>query len=160
MNSAHLHLVVNHLPIIIPITSLVVLIVGFSIKSEVVKRVSYFLFFIAALSTMVAFSTGEGAEEIAEGLPDVTEHLIHEHEEKAEAFALLNYVLGLISIVSIWASWKQKQFSKWLGIAIFLFSILVIFKGREVGTSGGEIRHTEIRKGAKIDHEEHDEDHE
>lgn len=159
MNDAHLHLVVNHLPIIIPIAAVVVLVAGFILKSEVVKRVSYFLFLVAAICTMPAFATGEGAEEVAEGLPGVTDHLIHEHEEKAEGFAILNYLLGLISLVGIWASWKQKQFAKWIAIVVFLFAIVVIIKGREVGTSGGEIRHTEIRKGAKIQEEDH-EDHE
>lgn len=146
MNGAHFHLVVNHLPIIIPMAALIVLIVGLIIKSEVVKRTAYLLFVVGAICTMPAFASGEGAEEIAENLPGVTEHLIHEHEEKAEAFALLNYALGLISIIAIWASWKQKSFSKWLSILILAMSLVVIFKGREVGTSGGEIRHTEIRK--------------
>ena len=150
MNNAHLHLVVNHLPIIIPITGFLVLTLGFILKLEVIKRVSYFLFVLAAICTMPAFVTGEGAEEIAEGLNGVTEYLIHEHEEKAEAFAILNYVIGIVSILAIWASWKQKQFSKWLGIAILLFAIVVIFKGREVGTSGGEIRHTEIRSTTSV----------
>ena len=159
MNDAHFHLVVNHLPIIIPIVAVVVLIAGIIIKSEVVKRVSYFLFVMAAICTFPAFATGEGAEEVAEGLPGVTEHFIHEHEEKAEAFALLNYLLGFISMIGIWASWKQKQFAKWLSFAILLFAFIVIFKGREVATSGGEIRHTEIRKGSKIQDEDKNEDH-
>lgn len=158
MNDAHLHLVVNHLPIIIPIAAVTVLVAGFILKSEVVKRVSYFLFVVAAICTMPAFATGEGAEEVAEGLPGVTEHLIHEHEEKAEGFALLNYLLGLISLVGIWASWKQKQFAKWIAIVVLFLAIIVVIKGREVGTSGGEIRHTEIRKGAKIQEEEHEDE--
>lgn len=158
MNDAHLHLVVNHLPIIIPIAAVVVLVAGFILKSEVVKRVSYFLFVVAAICTMPAFATGEGAEEVAEGLPGVTEHLIHEHEEKAEGFALLNYLLGLISLVGIWASWKQKQFEKWISILVLLLAVVVAIKGREVGTSGGEIRHTEIRKEAKVLENEHDEE--
>ena len=147
MNGAHFHLVVNHLPIIIPMAALIVLILGLIIKSEVVKRTAYFLFVVGAICTMPAFASGEGAEEMAESLPGVTEQLIHEHEEKAEAFALLNYALGLISIVAVWASWKQKSFAKWLSIVMLVLALVVIFKGREVGTSGGEIRHTEIRKG-------------
>jgi uncharacterized membrane protein len=147
MNGAHFHLVVNHLPIIIPMAALIVLILGLIIKSEVVKRTAYFLFVVGAICTMPAFASGEGAEEMVENLPGVTEQLIHEHEEKAEAFALFNYALGLISIVAVWASWKQKSFAKWLSILILAMALVVIFKGREVGTSGGEIRHTEIRKG-------------
>ncbi len=149
MNGAHFHLVVNHLPIIIPMAALIVLILGLIIKSEVVKRTAYFLFVVGAICTMPAFASGEGAEEMAENLPGVTEQLIHEHEEKAEAFALFNYALGLISIVAIWASWKQKSFAKWFSLLILALSLVVILKGREVGTSGGEIRHTEIRKAGE-----------
>ena len=32
----------------------------------------------------VSMATGEGAEEIAENLPSVTDQIIHEHEEMAE----------------------------------------------------------------------------
>lgn len=37
MNSAHLHLVVNHLPIIFPIVGVIVMITGLVSKSEAVK---------------------------------------------------------------------------------------------------------------------------
>jgi len=37
MNGAHYHLVVNHLPIIIPVIGLLVLIGGFIVQSEIVK---------------------------------------------------------------------------------------------------------------------------
>ncbi|MBI1837337.1 MAG: hypothetical protein HYR91_08745 [Flavobacteriia bacterium] len=147
MNGAHFHLVVNHLPIIIPMAALIVLIVGFIVKSEAVKRTSYFLFLISAICTIPAFTSGEGAEELAESLPEVTDHLIHEHEEKAESFALFSYALGVLSLISLWASWKKQQFAKWLSYFILLLALVVIIKGREVGTTGGEVRHTEIRKG-------------
>ncbi len=156
MNEAHFHLVVNHLPIIVPIVALLVVAIGFFIQSEVVKRTAYFLFIIGAICTIPAFTSGEGAEEIVEELPGVSHRLIHEHEEKAELFAMLNYLLGAISLIGIWFSWKQKQMAKWIGWLILSFSLVVIYIGRQVGTSGGEIRHTEIRADYKGGEEEHD----
>lgn len=160
MNQAHFHLVVNHLPIILPFAGLVVLIGGMLFKSELVKRMSYFLFALSAIATVLAMSSGEGAEEIAEGLPGVTENFIHEHEEKAELFAIFSYLLGAFALAGLWASWKSKRFSVVLSYVILLMSLVVLFLGKQTGTSGGEIRHTEIRSGKQIPAGEHNEEEE
>lgn len=145
MNQAHFHLVVNHLPIILPIAGVLVLIGGIVFRSEIVKRMAYFLFAIGAVSALSAMTSGEGAEEIAETLPGVTDNVIHEHEESAELFALLSYVFGALSLFAMWASWKKKKISSLLTYLVLIFSLIVLFLGRQTGTTGGEIRHTEIR---------------
>lgn len=147
MNDAHFHLVVNHFPIIIPIIGLLVMAAGIGIKSEIIKRTAFGLFILGALFTLPAFGTGEGAEEIIENLPGIEERYIKAHEEAAETFALLSYGLGLLSIVGLWSNWKEKSFSKVLSIIVLLFAVVVLFFGKEVGTTGGEIRHPEIRDG-------------
>ena len=162
MNSAHFHLVVNHLPIIFPIAGLIVLAIGIGFKAEMVKRTSYFLFTIGAVSAAVAMNSGEGAEEIVEELNGVSHKLIHNHEENAESMAVLSYLLGLTSLLALWASWKGKSFSKLLSYVVAVLSLVTIFLGKQTGTSGGEIRHTEIRTGVATDQssdmeEEHEE---
>lgn len=148
MNGAHFHMVVNHLPIIFPIVGFIVLVVGFLVKSDVVKRTGFLVFILGAISNMPAFVSGEEAEEIVEGLSGVSHRLIHEHEEKAEVFGMMNYLLGLFSLIALWASWKGKQFAKYLGLLVLIFAPFVLYLAKETGTSGGEIRHTEIRKDA------------
>lgn len=145
MNDAHLHLVVNHLPIVFPIAGLVVLIITVLSKSEAVKRTAYLLFIISAISTALASATGEEAEEMVENLDGYSHELIHEHEEHAETFALASYSLGLISLFALWASMKEKSYEKWLLIGVFALALVCIFLSSETGTSGGEIRHIEIR---------------
>jgi uncharacterized membrane protein len=164
MNEAHLHLTFNHLPIIIPIIGLLIMIGGILLKSEVIKRTAYAVFILGALATIPAFASGEGAEEIAENLPEVTHHLIHEHEEVAETFALLSYLLGGISLIGLWSNWKQKSLSNVSTYITALLSVIVISTAKKTGTTGGEIRHTEIRSSqdassnTEMEHEEADED--
>ncbi|HMT53898.1 MAG: hypothetical protein IPG48_14855 [Saprospiraceae bacterium] len=148
MNDAHFHLVFNHFPIIVPIVGMLILIVGFFVDSDVVKRTAFGVFIFGAIMTFPAMFTGEGAEEVAEKLPGITHDIIHEHEEKAEVFAILSYILGLLSIGALWASLKQKSFANILSIAVLLLGLVGFYLGRQVGTSGGEIRHTEIRANA------------
>lgn len=145
MNDAHWHLVVNHLPIIFPLVGIIILITGFISKSEAVKRTAFMLFIFGALASIVAMSTGEGAEDIAEKISGVTKKFIHEHEEIAETFSILTYILGAISVIGLWASFQKKSFSNALAIIILVFTFVVLFFGKETGTTGGEIRHTEIR---------------
>jgi uncharacterized membrane protein len=150
MNDAHLHLVFNHFPIIVPIVGMIILIAGFFSNSGVVKKTALGVFVLGALLTFPAMYTGEGAEEIAEKLPDVTDLLIHEHEEKAETLAIINYILGFVSFIGFWAFWKQKSFANYIAIAVLCLGLAGLYFGKMTGTSGGEIRHTEIRSGAPI----------
>ena len=66
MNDAHLHLLVNHFPIIGTIFGLGILIAGIIFKNNAVKNVSYVIFIVTAIFALIAMSTGEGAEEIVE----------------------------------------------------------------------------------------------
>lgn len=149
MNGAHWHLVVNHLPIIFPLVGLIVLITGFITKSTAVKRTAFMIFILGAFAAMAAMATGEGAEDVVEKLSGVTKNYIHKHEEAAEIFALLAYILGGMAIIALWTSFKQKSYSNILAIGTLVFAIVVLFFAQQTGTSGGEIRHTEIRSGAQ-----------
>ncbi len=150
MNNAHLHLIVNHLPIIFPIAGLVILLFGIFTKSETSKRNAYILFIIGALSSIAAMATGEGAEEAVEHLPGVAENLIKIHEEAAELLAGLSYVLGAVSLAGLFASYKKLSFEKYVPFAALILAAAALFFGARAGTTGGEIRHTEIRSGAAI----------
>lgn len=147
MNNAHLHLVVNHLPIIFPLVGLIVLISAFFTKNETVKRTSYLIFVLGAVASVIAMATGEGAEEAVENLPGVTENLIHNHEEAAELFAVISYILGALSLAGIYISFKNLSFSKFVSYAVSVLALVTLFFAQQTGNSGGQIRHTEIRSG-------------
>ncbi|WP_317897622.1 hypothetical protein [Aurantibacillus circumpalustris] len=150
MNGAHWHLAVNHLPIIFPIVGVIVMTTGLISKSEVVKRTAFMIFVFGALAAIAAMNTGEGAEEVVEKINGVTENFIESHEETAETFAILSYIIGGISLLGLWASFKQKTFSSLISISTLIFAFVVLFFANQTGTTGGEIRHTEIRSGNSI----------
>lgn len=145
MNSAHLHLVVNHLPIIFPIVGIIVMLTGLISKSEAVKRTAFMIFTLGALTTFAAMASGEGAEEVVENISGISEDYIERHEDAAKLFAILSYLLGVLSLIGLWASFKQKTFSNILSLGTLAFAVVVLFFAKQTGTTGGEIRHTEIR---------------
>jgi uncharacterized membrane protein len=148
MNDAHYHLLVNHFPIIGVIFGLGILVFGLVLKNNIVKNVAYTVFIVAALFAAVSMATGDGAEEAVEHMPAVGKHIIHEHEEMAEKLALVLYVLGIISLLGMYTNFKNHSKAKLVSLLALVLAILAVFLGKQTGTSGGEIRHTEIRTGA------------
>lgn len=145
MNNAHIHLIVNHLPIVGLLIGTLILISGLVLRKPDVKFTALWVYVFSAITAFLAFQSGERAEEVIEHLPGISESLIHRHEEYAESFLLLSLVLGGLSMLSIVALWKNFKYSQYL---IFLNLGLAIATGvsaKYTGTSGGEIRHTEIR---------------
>jgi uncharacterized membrane protein len=157
MNGAHWHLLVNHLPIIFPVVGVITMFTGLIFKSDAVKRMAFLIFIIGALTAIPSMSTGEGAEETVEHIAGVTENLIENHEETAETFAILSYILGGISLLGLWLSIKQNAFAKLGYIATLVFALVVIYFARQTGATGGEIRHSEIRTGNNVSAGEHSE---
>lgn len=145
MNDADLHMVVNHFPIIGLIFGTGILVVGIVLKNKSVQNTAFIVLVIAAVFGFVSMATGEGAEEIVEDLPNVGHKIIHEHEELAEKFVLFLYVTGVLALISLFLNLKNNTKAKYLIYTTLGASILTCVFAQSVGTSGGEIRHTEIR---------------
>jgi uncharacterized membrane protein len=160
MNDAHLHMVLNHFPIIGLIIGTLILLAGIIFKSVVSKKIALTVLLFSAVFAIPTFGTGEDAEEVVEHMSTMTEqthHLIHEHEEKAEFFMPFIWSIILLSLASLFFEWKKKTFAKYISILTLIVSLIACYIAREVGTSGGEIAHPEIRKDFKISkHEEHE----
>lgn len=166
MNDAHLHLLINHFPIIGLIIGTLILLSGIVFRSVVTRKVAYVVLFFACVFAIPTNGSGEGAEEVVEHMPTMTEeghHLIHEHEEKAEFFMPFAWSIMFLSLISLFLDWKKKKVAIYLAILTLGVSIAASYIVREVGTSGGEISHPEIRKNFKVseheEHEEHEEKH-
>ena len=148
MNDAHLHLVVNHFPIIGTILGLGILITGIILKNNTVKSTAYVLFIVAAIFAAFTMSTGEGAEELVEDMPSIGKQIIHEHEEMAEKLAIILYVLGAVSLAGLFLNYKKHSKAQLISYIALIIAIAGVFFAQQTGTTGGEIRHTEIRANA------------
>jgi uncharacterized membrane protein len=143
-NEAHLHLIINHFPIILPIIGCVILLLGFLLKNDVVKRISFGIFISAAIAAFFTMNSGKGAEEIVEELGR-SHKAIHIHEEYAETFAIMSYVLGILSILALWFNWRKHPFKELSMFLVLGISLIVVYLASGTGQTGGEITHEEIR---------------
>lgn len=145
MNDAHLHLMVNHFPIIGLIFGFGILISGLYFRNNGIKNTAYSVFIVAAITAFLSMYTGEGAEELVEDMPNIGHHIVHEHEEYAEKLALILYVLGALSILGFYLNVKIHAKARLVSVIILVTAAVGLIFALKTGTSGGEIRHTEIR---------------
>jgi uncharacterized membrane protein len=144
MNTAHIHLLITHLPIIGAFIGLLILLFAYLKKDANVKTAAYLVFVVCAIGACIAYATGEGAEEVVENLPGVVEAAIETHEDAAMYSLISMIALGVMSIIGIiqirWNS-SKLNFIHSLIVFLSLFSMASI---AYTGNLGGKIRHTEI----------------
>ena len=145
MNAAHLHLIVNHLPIVgIPLAAILVAW-GLFRKSRDVLRASLGLAIAMAAATYPVFLTGEPAEEAIDNTTWVDEVAVERHEERAESALIVVLLTGALAAVALWQLRGNREIT--IVMPVFVLSALLASAGFLAWTAleGGKIRHTEIR---------------
>jgi uncharacterized membrane protein len=145
MNPAHLHLMLNHIPVLG--TAFCMALVGWALiqKSEELKRVSLGAFVIVALLAIPAYLTGEPAEEVIEHLSGVSEATIEEHEDAA-TFAFAGVLaVGAAALGGLVFHWRAKPAPNWIVVVVLVLSVIVFAMMIRTANLGGLIRHPELR---------------
>jgi uncharacterized membrane protein len=148
VNYAHLHLLLNHVPVIGSIVGLGLFLISFFGKNEDLRRASYIIFVGVALVTIPAFLSGFGAEQMIKG-PGVSDAMIHRHEGSALLSLWFMELTGAIALVGIWQSQTTSRPSRLNVSLVLLFSLLTVVLMARTGNTGGDIRHPEVRQEAE-----------
>lgn len=147
MNGVHVHLLLNHFPVIGILIGLVVFALGVWRRNDSWTRLALGLFAAVALVALATMLTGEAAEEAVENLPGVSESIIETHEEAAQLAAIGTYLLGAISLTALlWL--RRRPLPRSLTVVVLPVVLLVSGLMGYAANLGGQIRHTEIRTGA------------
>jgi uncharacterized membrane protein len=148
MDQGHIHLIITHLPIFGSFLGTLILIYGILSKSAQVKIAAYGVLVISAIGAVIAYLTGEAAEELVEDFAAVSHQAIHVHEEAAFYAFVSMIVLGVLSLVALVLTLRQSPQMK---IASFVVLVMAGFSFSTVartGYLGGQIRHIEVAGAA------------
>jgi len=145
MTPAHLHLVFNHLPILGTLFGILVLLAGLALRNPSVKRTALGVLVMSAGFAVMASFTGEGAEEAVEGLPGIGEALIGRHEDLAEMFLFASLALGAVALLTFISDLFSWKITRALYVLVLAGAAGTMVLAWQTGSSGGEIRHPEIR---------------
>ena len=144
MDPTRIHLLITHLPVYGLFLGFLALLYGAVRKDRQVKMVSLFLIIVTTIGAIIAFRTGESAEEAVEHLAGVTHDAIEEHEESAELTILFFYGLGVFTAIALYFEMKAKRYAQELSFFVLAFTIVTFFLVAQTANLGGKIRHTEI----------------
>jgi uncharacterized membrane protein len=148
MNWAYIHLVINHFPIIGVIIGTTLLVAGVIFKNQGVTISGLGTIVFAALMAIVAYLTGNPAEELMRGFPDIAKSLISRHENIATMGMYLMVTAGLLAASSLYSIWKKDKSIRLLIMLTLAFSVISSGAMVYIGRTGGQIRHSEFRNEA------------
>lgn len=144
MSPVHLHLVLNHVPVIGTLIGICLLAYAVLRRDDRLIRVCLGMFAVLAAVAVATFLTGEPAEEAVEGLAGVSESIVEQHEGAARLATIALGFLGLLS-VAVLLRFRARALPR--QAALLLLAAALVPAGMMAWTAnlGGQIRHSEIR---------------
>ncbi len=148
MNPAHLHLILNHIPVVGLGAALLLLLYAMARKNDELKRVTLAAFVLLALVAIAVYLTGKAAEDSVEHLPGVSEAFIDRHQDAATVSLVAIELLGAVSLAGLIFSRRSNSLLRWFAVISLVISLATAGLITWTANLGGQISHTEIRAGA------------
>jgi len=149
MNLTHVHLVLNHLPVLGSVFGLGLLLFGLWRASDEIKKTALGVFVLVALSAVPVYLTGEPAEDAVDRIASVSKPAIERHEEAASVALGVVMGLGFAALVAL-AVWRGgRRLPGWASVLFVSAALVAIAAMAWTAYLGGPIRHSEIRAADK-----------
>ena len=146
MHPVHLHLALNHIPVLGTLFLLIWLVVAWIRRDQSVIRQSLWGIVVLMLVSIPIKFTGDNAEESLSGEPISTRERITHHETAADRATTGIFVAGLFAAGVLFKTRKEKSVSHVL-LAIMTALLVATFALMALtANSGGAIRHPEVRQ--------------
>lgn len=147
MTPVHLHLLLNHVPVLGVAFGLLILLGGMAWRRADVTRVGLALFVAAGLAAIPTYLSGEPAEEAVEHAAGTVEAWVEPHEEAALVSLVLVEALGVLALGTLWVHRRKPAVPQPLVVAPAVLALVTAGSLSWTANLGGQIRHTEIRGG-------------
>ena len=146
-NVAHLHIAINHIPVILIPAALVVLAVGVWRRSEAVFRTGIVVAWAGVAFGLATYFTGDAAADLVMAVEKAQEKtldpIVGEHDASA-GWALGSAVL--VTVAGVWA-WRRKGLGREVTVPLLVLTALSSAILGRTALLGGRIRHPEARAG-------------
>jgi len=150
MSAAHLHLALNHIPLLGILFGALLLAYGLWRGASDVQKASLGLLAVAGLSTIAVYLTGEPAEEIVEGLAGVSYDAIEAHEELGTYALVAGLLTGFASIVALVLGTIRGRLTRGSVVLTLVVALAATGLIGYTANLGGTISHPELRTEAPV----------
>src|SRR5258708_12819229 len=126
MNFVHIHLLLNHFPVIGSIIGFCLFLISFFGKNESLRRGSLIIFAAMALIAIPTFASGKGAQLMLKDKPGISDAFMQRHEGAAMLALWFLEATGAFSLAGLWQIHRQARMSPWNFQVLFIFSLLAV----------------------------------
>jgi uncharacterized membrane protein len=147
MYSAHIHLLLNHWPIIGTFIALGFFVISLLSRQDQLKQASLGLFAFIALLAIPAYMSGNSAQLFLKDTPEVSIMLVQTHQGAALLALIFMEITGAFAMIGLWQFSRADRNGKpagWNSAVVLLLSLLTSGLLAITGNTGGDIRHPEI----------------
>ncbi len=145
MSATHIHLMLNHVPVLGVLFGLGLLAAGTWKRSDTLKRAAFVVFLVCAVAALPAYLTGEPSGKAVQGLPGLSNRVVEEHETVAQLAMSAVLVLGGLGASGLWLFRRGSVIPSWFGWLLLAVALVTGVLMSWTANLGGQIRHTEIR---------------
>jgi len=149
LNLPHIHLLLNHWPILGAFIALALYVVALVTRNRDIKQVSLVLFALVAIVAVPVYLSGNAAADTIKKQPTPPDKAIVEAHEGAAmlAFTFLE-LTGILSLAGLWQFARSKKEEEhaatWVSAAVLISGTITAIVTAIAGNTGGDIRHPEI----------------
>jgi len=147
MDLTHIHLLLNHFPVIGNIIGGGLFLLSLIAKSDDLKRASLVVLLGISLIAIPTYLSGNGAQDAIKSLPGVSKSMVETHEGAALVALGFMEVTGAFAWLGLWQFRRLARVPNWNLAVTLVFTLVSLGLMARVSNLGGEIRHAEIRAG-------------
>jgi len=143
MNWPHVHLLLNHVPVLGTIFGLALLAWGLVRRNSTLERAALVTFVLIALAAIPAYFTGGAAEESVGHIAGMSDSAIEAHEEVALLALIGIELLGAVALGTLLLA--RSRFAILLTRSVLALALTTTALMTWTANLGGRIRHSELQ---------------
>lgn len=144
MNAAHVHLMVNHLPLFAVLFGGGILALGLLRNDRTIKSIGLSFAIVAGVGAFVSVQSGERSEDLVEALSGTDTKALEVHEDAGKAAGWAAYLAALLALAALVVPTERETLKgrlEWATWAAFVVALVMIARAADIG---GAIRHPEL----------------
>jgi hypothetical protein len=144
----YIHVLLNPLPVYGLALGMVALVVAWIARSRAAQAIALLIVALAGASAWPVVEFGQGSYDRVYAMSNNdAQQWLDVHATRASRFAPVFYAVAVLAVATIFVPWKFPKANNALLALTLAATLVALGLGGWIGHAGGQVRHSEFRKG-------------